>query len=173
MNRLVGLLFCWIFFFLFLIFFPNVTSVAEQDSNYWWFFLCSWLLGTGSGGVGGWCCSYTIGLNSFSCVNICKQQTRRGERKNNQHYLRNRDTLETTVMTLSTRGNPQLPPRWCLVRMLSWLQGMQMEQSSLGEDGKWSLSRGKATWRAEGWAPAGFAVCNTGCAVRSHPCYVP
>lgn len=81
MNRLVGLLFSWIFFFLFLIFFPNVTSVAEQDSNYWWFFLCSWLLGTGSGGVGGWCCSYTIGLNSFSCVNICKQETRRGERK--------------------------------------------------------------------------------------------
>lgn len=33
MNRLVG----WLLFFLFLIFFPNVTSVAEQDSNYWWF----------------------------------------------------------------------------------------------------------------------------------------
>lgn len=31
MNRLVG----WLLFFLFLIFFPNVTSVAEQDSNYW------------------------------------------------------------------------------------------------------------------------------------------
>ena len=34
------------FFFLFLIFFPNVTSVAEWHSSNWWFFLCSWLLGT-------------------------------------------------------------------------------------------------------------------------------
>lgn len=76
MNRfVVGFCFiCLFVFFLFLIFFPNVTSVAEWDSNYWWFFLCSWLLGTRSGGVGGrgWSCA--IGLSSLSCVNICKQQ---------------------------------------------------------------------------------------------------
>lgn len=106
--------------------------LLSKTQNYWWFFLCSWLLGTGSGGVGGWCCSYAIGLNSFSCVNICKRQAREeGKREKKQPVL---PPKYRHIWKQQPRHSPRRETRNSrgLVWMLSWLQRVWMAQFGLG-----------------------------------------
>ena len=73
----------WIgFFFLFLIFFPIVTSVAEWHSSKLVVVPVQLAAWDCSGGVGSWCRSGIIGLSTVSSISICKLKAPRESMNN-------------------------------------------------------------------------------------------